>query len=121
VKLDVLIDRETINGNDQDIAFVGVALTGRCGNLWYNLRKKVAVTAKRIGELIGFSSADQESEENYFDTERTVFDDHALAVICPSQAGIIRLTVKTIDSKTDDYCEIVTGEIKVAIPQQFYG
>jgi beta-galactosidase len=118
VKLDVHIDRETINANGQDIAFIEITLTDRRGNFRHNFRKKVAVTVERIGELIGFGSTDPALDENYFDAERTVFDGRALAVIRPGEAGIIRLTVKIKDNEHAGGCESVARAITVVMPRQ---
>ncbi|MDR0386650.1 MAG: DUF4982 domain-containing protein, partial [Treponema sp.] len=105
--LDTRVDRETIGANDRDLAFVEIALTDGRGNLWHNLRKKIAVEVEGTGELLGFGSADPASEENCFDTTRSVFDGRALAVIRPKEAGKIRVTVSA------DNCESVTREIQV--------
>jgi beta-galactosidase len=105
VILDVRVDRETINANDRDLAFVEIALTGSRGGIWHRLRKKVSIVVEGAGELQGFGSAEPNSEEGYSDVVRSAFDGYVLAVIRPKGTGNIHVIVSA------DGCESVTRNI----------
>jgi beta-galactosidase len=55
--------------------------------------RKVSVMIDGPGLIQGFGSANPATEENYFEKENTTFDGKALAVVRPTGAGVITLTV----------------------------
>jgi beta-galactosidase len=86
-------DRQDITASDSDLSFVMISLVDEQGNLYNTADRIVSVKVEGAGVLQGFSSANPASEENFFDAERTTFDGKALAVVRPTGAGTITVTV----------------------------
>jgi beta-galactosidase len=86
-------DRTEIAASDSDLAFVMISLVDEQGNLYNTADRKVMVKIEGPGLLQGFGSANPEPEENFFDDVHTPFDGKALAVVRPTGAGTIALTV----------------------------
>jgi beta-galactosidase len=105
----VNVDRETINANDRDLAFVEIALTDSSGNIWHNLSKKVSLTVKGPGTLQGLGSGNPVTEEPFTGVEHTTFNGRALAVIRPTGPGEILVTLEA------DGCKAVTVKLNVQI------
>lgn len=99
VRLKAEADRAEIIASDKDLSFVMISLEDAHGNLYNTADRKVYVRVEGPGVLQGFGSADPKSSENFFDSERTTFDGYVLAVIRPSDAGLISVTL------TADGCE----------------
>ncbi|WP_337102122.1 glycoside hydrolase family 2 TIM barrel-domain containing protein [Paenibacillus sp. YIM B09110] len=93
VELKVEADRAEITASDSDLSFVTIRLVDEHGHVYNTADRKVAVQVDGPGVLQGFGSANPKSEENFFDSERTTFDGRALAVIRPTGAGLITVTV----------------------------
>jgi len=91
MKLLVVSDKEQVDKDN--IVFVDVYLVDNKGNLFASDNKKIRIGVEGAGELIGFANADPDTEENFYDSERTTFDGHALAVIRGEAASIISITV----------------------------
>jgi beta-galactosidase len=109
VRLEVNVDRETINANDRDLAFVEIALTDSSGNIWHNLSKKVSLTVKGPGTLQGLGNGNPVTEEPFTGVEHTTFNGRALAVIRPTGPGEILVTLEA------DGCKAVTVKLNVQI------
>lgn len=92
-RLKVEADRTEIFASDKDLTFIMISLVDEQENLYHTLDRKVSVTVDGAGMLQGLGSANPKSEENFFDTEHTTFDGKALAVIRPTGAGVITVTV----------------------------
>lgn len=92
VKISAVAECDRINAVD-GLAYVNIALTDDAGNVFVNQARKIKVTATGAGQLEGFGTGDPDSEENFYDDERTTFDGHALAVIRPTGVGEIIVTV----------------------------
>lgn len=86
----------------EGLAFIDIALVDEQENVFVKESRRVKVSVTGAGQLEGFGTADPDSEENFFDEERTTFDGRALAVIRPTEAGEIIVTVSTdgLESKT---------------------
>lgn len=93
VILNVEADRTELAASDSDLSFVMISLTDKQGNLFSSTDRKVTIDIEGPGVVQGFGSADPESEENFFDRERTTFDGMVLAVIRPTEAGTITVKV----------------------------
>ncbi|MFK4342826.1 MULTISPECIES: glycoside hydrolase family 2 TIM barrel-domain containing protein [unclassified Paenibacillus] len=93
VMLTVEADRTEIAASDSDLAFVMISLEDEQGNLFNTMDRKVSVMIEGPGLIQGFGSANPATEENYFEKEHTTFDGKALAVVRPTDAGVITLTV----------------------------
>ena len=89
--LSVNADRKQIDKSG--LAFVDISLTDTMGNLYATNNKKVRVDVDGAGQMIGLANADPDTEENFYDIERTTYDGHLIAVIRPTDEGIINVTV----------------------------
>ncbi len=98
-------DRMNIVASDIDLAFVMISLVDEQGNLYNTADRKVAVKVEGPGLLQGLGSAKPDSEEPFFDDEHTTFDGKALAVVRPTGAGMIAVTV-TADGCTNQTVSI---------------
>ena len=91
----------------QDIAYVEICLTDEAGNLNPEVDKAVSISAEGPGTILGYGSADPDSEENYFDTTAKAFEGRLRAAVRGTgQAGTITITLQT------EGCEMVTVELK---------
>ncbi|WP_340029336.1 glycoside hydrolase family 2 TIM barrel-domain containing protein [Paenibacillus sp. FSL H7-0940] len=93
VILKAAADRTEINASDSDLAFVMISLEDDQGNLYNTADRKVKLMIEGPGHIQGFGSANPVTEENFFNEEYTTFDGKALAVVRPTGAGTIILTV----------------------------
>ncbi|WP_141502978.1 glycoside hydrolase family 2 TIM barrel-domain containing protein [Paenibacillus luteus] len=93
IMLKVEADRTEIFASDNDLSFIMISLVDVKGNLYNTADRKVSVTVEGAGMLQGFGSANPKSEENFFDTFHSTFDGRALAVVRPTSAGVIKVTV----------------------------
>jgi beta-galactosidase len=91
--LSVSSDRTRIRASSDDLAFVTIEFTGDDGILRIDEDRPVSVTASGPGQLLGLGSARPATEESYLASRHRTFDGRALAVIRPTGAGEIRVTV----------------------------
>jgi beta-galactosidase len=94
VNLKVEADRTQIAADDTDLAFVDISVVDEKGIVKVLADRKVTVKVEGAGILQGLGSGRPKTEENYFDTVHTTFDGKALAVIRPTENGIINVTVE---------------------------
>lgn len=66
VELCIQTDREYIPCDGSDICYVELAVQDKDGNLNMEVVRPVTVSVEGSGQIIGFGSADPESEEDYF-------------------------------------------------------
>ncbi|WP_044482102.1 glycoside hydrolase family 2 TIM barrel-domain containing protein [Paenibacillus antibioticophila] len=97
VQLKVVADRAEIAASDRDLSFVMIRLEDGQGHLYNSADRKVSVRVDGPGILQGLGSANPVTEENFFDPECTTFDGQALAVVRPTGAGSITVTVASED------------------------
>ncbi|MGX5682844.1 glycoside hydrolase family 2 TIM barrel-domain containing protein [Schumannella luteola] len=91
-RLVVVADRAGIRASDDDLAFVAVEL--HAGEvLDPRVDRLVSVSIDGPGELLGFGSARPDTTESYLSGSATTFEGRALAVIRPTGAGAITVTV----------------------------
>ena len=93
VALAVLPDRDEIRADDTDVAFVDIRLQDAAGTVILGVDREVGVTVEGPGLLAGFGSAAPATEESYLDDVHTTFDGRALALVRPTGAGVITVTV----------------------------
>ncbi|SEA60795.1 glycoside hydrolase family 2 TIM barrel-domain containing protein [Paenibacillus sp. 276b] len=94
IVLQAEVDRTEIQGSDTDLAFVMISLLDKYGNLYNMADRKVKVKIDGPGLLQGFGSANPASEEDFFDDHHTTFDGKVLAVVRPTGAGTITVTIE---------------------------
>ncbi|GAB6902664.1 glycoside hydrolase family 2 TIM barrel-domain containing protein [Kineosporia succinea] len=91
--LTVTSDRERLHADDDDLAFLDVELRDADGILATSADREITVAVSGPGTLAGLGSARPRTTER-FDADRwTTFDGRALAVIRPTGAGTITVTV----------------------------
>ena len=94
VEVAVDVDLTTIRAHAFDLAYVAITLVDASGSLYNTLDRAVTVTIDGPGMLQGLGSANPVTEERFTDTTCTTFDGRALAVIRPTGAGTITVTVE---------------------------
>lgn len=94
VHLDVHVDRSRIYADDKDLAFLSISIVDDKGIVKPMADRKVTIQVEGVGILQGLGSGNPKTEENFFDHEHTTFDGKALAVIRPTEIGLINITVE---------------------------
>jgi beta-galactosidase len=105
VQLDVRVDRSELAADPSDLAYVALELVDDAGSLDTSSDRRVTVGVDGPGALQGLGSAHPINEESFTAAECTTFDGRALAVVRPTGAGTITITV------TADGCEPTTVRI----------
>jgi hypothetical protein len=101
VQLDVRVDRARIEATDRDLAYVEVALVDDGGTV-HDDDRSVTVAVDGPGVLQGLGSGNPCTEETFGADTHDTFHGRALAVIRPTGAGTITVTVsaKECDDRT---------------------
>lgn len=107
VQLDVQVDRAQIDATDRDLAFVDVALVDAAGTV-HGEDRAVTVTVEGPGVLQGFGSGNPCTEETFGAPTHDTYHGRALAVIRPTGAGTITVTVSA------QHCDDRTVTIEAA-------
>jgi beta-galactosidase len=110
VQLDVVVDRDRIDATDRDLAYVEVTLVDRDGNLHSSEDRAVSVVVDGPAMLQGFGSGNPCTEETFGAGTHDTFNGRALAVVRPTGAGTIIVTVSAKD------CDDRTVTIEAATP-----
>lgn len=111
VNLLVEAERAQLKNDDADLAFVNISLVDDHRILKPLADRELKVHVEGAGYLQGFGCANPASEGDYFDSVHSTFDGRALAVIRPTGAGVIQLTVEA------EGCASQTVTIKVDNPE----
>ena len=88
----ITADCREIPADGSDICYVELELVDAEGIRNPGEIRKVSVSVDGAGYLLGFGSADPESEENYFDTEARTYEGRLRAAIRAKESGIITVT-----------------------------
>jgi beta-galactosidase len=108
LELSVKSDCEKLSSGSGALAYLTIALTDKAGIVNTAAQKKLTVTVEGAGVLQGLGSGNPITEESYTDAEHTTFEGRALAVIRPTKAGKIRVTVSADGlADTDIHLEAV--------------
>lgn len=103
VKIAAATDVESIPADGSDVGYVEVSLVDADGNFNPDIIKTVSVEVEGSGIVLGYGSADPDSEENYFDTTANTYEGRLRAAIrATGEAGEIKVTFKA------DGCEDTT-------------
>ncbi|MEV1005302.1 glycoside hydrolase family 2 TIM barrel-domain containing protein [Nonomuraea sp. NPDC050202] len=108
VHLTVTPDRTEIRADDSDLSFIAIELRDGNGNLASASDVLVGVSVDGAGVLHALGSARPDTEERFDSGEHTTFDGRALAVVRPTGAGPITVSVSA------DGFEPVTASLKAA-------
>jgi beta-galactosidase len=95
IELTVTNDREKLILDCGDLAYLTIKLTDKAGVVNMAVKKKVYIKAEGSGVLQGFGNGNPVTEGSYTDAEHTTFEGRALAVIRPTEAGKITVTVES--------------------------
>lgn len=68
IRIMAAADTLRIPADGSDIAYVEISMTDEEGRLNPEAGERVSISVEGPGTILGFGSADPESEENYFDT-----------------------------------------------------
>lgn len=93
LQLRVSVDRSDIRADDSDLSFIPIELVDDSGTLSTNGDRAVRVEVDGPARLQGLGSARPVTEEPYTASQHTTFEGRALAVIRPTGAGKITVTV----------------------------
>ncbi|MET0907922.1 MAG: DUF4982 domain-containing protein, partial [Ilumatobacteraceae bacterium] len=93
VVLDARADRAEIRADGSDLSFVALTLVDAEGIVHTTLDRSVTIEIDGPGVLQGLCSANPATEEKFTSTSCRTFDGRALAVIRPSDAGLISVAI----------------------------
>ena len=93
-QLAVAADRTRLRADDADLAYVVVELRDADGRLVTGADRPVTVSVSGSGRLIGMCSANPKTVERFDADTWTTFDGRALAVVRPTAAGSVTVTVE---------------------------
>ncbi len=110
---DVIISAESdhtqIPADGSDIAFIDISLRDIAGTLNPNVEKSVTINIDGPGTIMGYGSADPESEENYFDTIAKAYEGRLRAAVRGTgETGTITITFSA-DGLEDAKVQIQTA------------
>jgi beta-galactosidase len=94
VQVSLHVDRHEIADSTVDAAFVEIRLVDEAGELHRDADRVVRVTVTGAGALQGLASANPRSEDPFTATACRTYEGRALAVVRPTGAGLISVTVE---------------------------
>jgi beta-galactosidase len=92
--LAVSAERTSIAADPDDLAFVEIALTDAAGTTLVDADRVVSVSVEGPAVLAGIGTGRARTEESFGATQVTTYDGRALAVVRPTGAGEITVTVQ---------------------------
>lgn len=81
VQIAASVDRIQIPADKSDICYLDISIVDADGNLNTDAKPAVTLTLEGAGTIIGYGSADPDSEENYFDETAIPFEGRLRAAI----------------------------------------
>ena len=97
VQLDVQVDRARIDATDRELAYIAIALVDAAGTVLSGADRAVTVEVDGPAVLQGLGSGNPCSEETFAAPTHDTFNGRALAVVRPTGAGTITVTVSAKD------------------------
>jgi beta-galactosidase len=91
--LAVTPERTSVTANTSDLAYIPIEVRDTSGNLSHAKDRSVTVEVAGAGVLQGLGSGRPDQRERYDHATHTTFDGRVLAIVRPTGAGIIDLTV----------------------------
>ncbi len=86
-------DRSVIRAEDDDLAYISIELRDADGTLATSTDATVQVAVEGYAVLQGLGSARPSTEESFLTPSATTFEGRALAIVRPTEAGEITVTV----------------------------
>ncbi|MCJ1701808.1 DUF4982 domain-containing protein [Rathayibacter festucae] len=108
VVLTAQADRSRISADDTDLAYIAVELRDASGVLSTSAGASVRVEIEGPGVLQGLGSANPVTEEGFLAASTSTFEGRALAIVRPTGAGVLRITVSA-DGFEDVRLEVQAG------------
>ena len=93
-------DRTRLQADQNDLGFITIELRDSAGRLVPSADRPVTVDVAGAGVLAGMCSANPKTEERFDAPTWHTFDGRALAVVRPTDAGVITVTVHAEDLPT---------------------
>ncbi len=98
--MEAVTDRTVIPADESDICYVELTVKDEKGRVNPEVQVPVTVSVEGAGVLLGYGSADPDSEENYFDTTAKTFNGRLRAAIRGNgSTGDIRVTFSAEEMK----------------------
>jgi beta-galactosidase len=97
VSVYVEADRDEIRADDTDLSYVTITLVDDHGTTWTSTDRAVTVSVDGPAELLGLGSANPCTKETFAASTHDTFQGRALAVVRPTGAGTITVTVAAPD------------------------
>lgn len=94
-QIEAVADRTVIKADTTDLCYVEISLTDSDGRRNPASDREVTVKVEGAGYLAGFGSAKPTSEESFLSGSFQSYQGHLLAIIRPTRAGQIGLTVSS--------------------------
>lgn len=96
VVISAVADCAQVPADESDIAYVEISMLDADGNLNPGADKSVSISIEGPGVILGFGSADPESEENYFDTTAKAYEGRLRAAVRGTgEKGMITVTLSS--------------------------
>lgn len=95
VKIQACADADRLPADGSDIRYVEISMVDEDGNLNPGADKEVLIAVEGPGVILGYGSADPESEENYFDTSAKAFEGRLRAAVRGTgEKGTVTVTLR---------------------------
>jgi len=94
IQLSAHADRDVLNGDGSDLAYVSIALTDNAGVVHSDISRVVTVDVRGPAVLQGFGSGATSTAESFIENLCTLHDGRALAIVRPIGTGDITVTVR---------------------------
>lgn len=92
--LRVQTDRSIIDASDSDLAFVDISLEDDAGRVFRQGAESFSVAVEGDGVLQGFGNGNPQSQDSFRSDACNTYEGRALAIVRPTGAGEITVTVK---------------------------
>lgn len=98
VEIKATVDRPIMKANGSDLAYIKISLSDSEGNENLNSKEKINICIEGPGEIIGFGSADPQTENFYQSNEWETYDGKLLAVVrSKKKSGNINVSINFIN------------------------
>ncbi len=96
VRILAVADQAQVPADESDVVYVEISMVDENGNLNPGADKAVSIGIEGPGVILGFGSADPESEENYFDTTAKAYEGRLRAAVRGTgEKGMVTVTLSS--------------------------
>ena len=101
-KLDVTVDRDTINADGKDLAYITVNVTDADGNIVPDAKNNVKFNVAGDGVLVGVDNGKQSDHQSFQDDNRNAFNGSLIAIVqATKEAGEFTVTATAAGLESD--------------------